>query len=80
MVVSEALRAIRHAKAAVTKVDELLRDLDETDASLPLSHRFSNVMAEPLDLSSGGRVTRLRQRLAVAVDKFAERLGRDFLG
>ena len=75
----EALRHIRAAKALVNAVESILAELGQTDTALPLSHRFSNVMAEPLDLSGDDRVLRLRRQLATAVDKLARRLARDFV-
>lgn len=76
----EALRRIGAAKALVNAVESVLGELGQTDTALPLSHRFSNVMAEPLDLSGDDRVLRLRRQLAIAVERLAKRLARDFVG
>lgn len=78
--VAKARQKITEAKAVVAEIERLLARMGQADPSIPLSRRFSNVMAEPIDLASTRQTSRDRSRLADAVDQFAKCLTRHFVG
>jgi Fe-S-cluster containining protein len=77
--VSRAQQHIRSARTRAEEVLRLLRELGQTDESLPLSRRYALLMAEPIDFSSGEAQVERRGELMLAVAALVERLERDFL-
>ena len=71
-----AQRQIREAKTLIRKVESFL---PRFVASRPLSHKFSDAMAEPIDLAAGNATDHLAG-LAEAVEKLAQKMRREFLG
>jgi Fe-S-cluster containining protein len=74
-----ALRAIADAKRRAQAVREILRELGDTDESLPLSRRYQRMMRQPIDLAGSHRAVRLRGKLMLAVAELTRALERDFL-
>lgn len=74
-----ALKAIQLARRKAEKIRRLLRELGDTDETVPLSRRYARVMRQPVDLSAEERLVDLRGELMMAVADLAGVLGRDFL-
>ncbi len=74
-----ALKSIAVAVRAANRVGRLVRELGETDETLPLSGRYARIMAQPIDFAGDTRVIKQRSELMLAVDKLAKILERDFL-
>ena len=75
---TSALRTIAVAKRRVEEVRHLLRELGDTDESVPLSRRYQRMVREPMDLSQPRRC-RLQERLMRAVGELAQVLEEKFL-
>ena len=76
---ASALKTIARALREVAVIQRLLVQLGQADEHLPLSRRYREVMRQPMDLSGGEKIPRLRGRLMSAVGRLAEVLQRDFL-
>jgi Fe-S-cluster containining protein len=74
-----ALKSIAAATLAVEAVRRLVRELAETDETLPLSRRYARIMAQPIDFAGDKAVIKRRSELMLAVDRLAKILERDFL-
>lgn len=79
MSASAALKRIAHAKKLAENVRQLLRRLGDHDEQLALTKRYSNVMAQPIDLSGGEEASDARGELMLAVNDLMHVLQRDFL-
>jgi len=78
MMANAALKKISAAKLKAAKVRGLLRQLGNEDESGALTHRYSEVMSAPMDLSDENDVER-RGELMLAVNELMQLLQRDFL-
>jgi len=76
----QALKSIRRALRFAGRVRRILRELGDTDESVPLSRRYQRMMRQPIDLSADERLADLRGELLLAVADLAGALERDFLG
>lgn len=74
-----ALKKIAEAKRRSAEVLKLVRQLGNTDESLPLNQRYSAVIAQPIDMSADENEIERRGELMMAVSKLTDTLGRDFL-
>ena len=74
-----ALKSIQHARRRAENVRRLLRELGDTDESMPLSRRYQRLMRQPIDLSDGDRLGDLRGELMLAVGELVGLLEREFL-
>jgi hypothetical protein len=74
-----ALGSIAGANRAAKRVRQLVRELGETDETLPLSRRYARIMAQPIDFAGDEAVIERRGELMLAVDRLAKVLERDFL-
>lgn len=74
-----ALKKIAEAKRRAAEVLKLVRQLGNTDESLPLNQRYSAVIAEPIDMSADEADIERRGELMMAVSRLVETLERDFL-
>jgi len=74
-----ALKLIQQARARADKVRRILRELGDTDETLPLSRRYQRMMREPIDLSADERIVELRGELMLAVGELVGALEKDFL-
>ena len=75
-----ALKTIQAGRAAAEEVRRILRELGDTDESVPLSRRYQRQMREPMDLAGEERLIDLRGELMMAVSRLVGLLERDFLG
>ena len=73
-----ALKSIEQAKRHAENVRRILRELGDTDESVPLSRRYQRMMRQPIELSDG-RASDLRGELMMAVAELVAVLERDFL-
>jgi hypothetical protein len=74
-----ALKKIAEAKRRADAVLKLVRQLGNTDESLPLNQRYSAVIAEPIDMSADEADIERRGELMMAVSRLVETLEEDFL-
>jgi Fe-S-cluster containining protein len=74
-----ALKKITEAKRRAAEVLDLVRQLGNTDESLPLNQRYSAVIAEPIDMSADEVEIERRGELMMAVSRLVDTLERDFL-
>jgi uncharacterized protein len=74
-----ALKAIQRARRRADEVRRILRELGDTDESLPLSRRYQRLMRQPIDLSGDERTVDLRGELMMAVAELVAVLEGDFL-
>jgi hypothetical protein len=74
-----ALKSIQNALRCAEKVRSILRELGDTDESVPLSRRYQRMMREPVDLSAEPRLIDLRGELMMAVAELVSVLEREFL-
>ncbi len=74
-----ALKKIAEAKRRADEVLKLVRQLGNTDESLPLNQRYAAVIAEPIDMSADEADIERRGELMMAVARLVETLERDFL-
>ena len=75
-----ALKTIREARRRAEKVRRLLRELGDTNETVPLSRRYQRMMRQPIDLAAGDYLCDLRGELMLAVGELVGLLERDFLG
>ncbi len=78
MTAGTALKKISQAKAQAAKVRELLRDSGQRGEQTALTHRYTEVMIAPVDLSVAGEADQ-RAELMLAVNDLMQMLERDFL-
>ena len=76
---STALKKIAEARRRADEVLKLVRQLGNTDESLPLNQRYSAVIAEPIDMSADEADIERRGELMMAVSRLVETLEQDFL-
>jgi hypothetical protein len=76
---SLALKKIAETKRRADEVLRLVRLLGNHDESLPLNHRYSAVIAEPIDMSADETEIERRGELMMAVSRLVASLERDFL-
>jgi Fe-S-cluster containining protein len=76
---TRALKKIAAAGQRVEAVLALVRQLGQTDESLPLNRRYAAIMAEPIDMSADQAAIERRGELMMAVSRLVETLERDFL-
>ncbi len=74
-----ALRTIGAARKRVEAVRRILRELGDTDESVPLGRRYQRIMRQPIDLAADERLVELRGELMTVVGAMAAILERDFL-
>ena len=74
-----ALKKIAEAKRRADAVLKLVRELGNSDESLPLNQRYAAVMTQPIDMSADEVEIERRGELMMAVSKLVETLERDFL-
>ena len=74
-----ALKSIQNALRRAEKVRGILRELGDTDESVPLSRRYQRMMRQPIDLSADPRLIDLRGELMMAVAELVSVLEREFL-
>ncbi len=79
MMPAAALKKIADAKRRAAEVLKLVRQLGNTDESLPLNQRYAAVIAEPIDMSADEADIERRGELMMAVSRLVESLERDFL-
>lgn len=78
MTAAAALKKIRETKKRAEEVRELLRQCGQQDEALALTHRYSEVMSAPLEMSVPEDAER-RGELMMKVGELMSVLGRDFL-
>jgi len=74
-----ALKAIQQARRRADSVRRILRELGDTNESVPLTRRYQRMMRQPIDLSAGQRFIDLRGELMTAVAEMVGQLEKDFL-
>jgi Fe-S-cluster containining protein len=74
-----ARKSIQATRRRANKVRRILRELGDTDETVPLSRRYQRMMREPIDLSADKRIGDLRGELMMAVAELVGALERDFL-
>ncbi len=79
MDVETALSKIADTLRLAEKVRVILRHLGQTDEQFALTHRYSEVMKAPIDLSGGDDTTELRGELMLRVHDLMQTLQQDFL-
>lgn len=77
--VSHALEKILATRRQVEVVRSLVRELGQTDESVPLNRRYAALASEPIDLAADNRNVMRRSKLMASVDKLARFLEQDFL-
>lgn len=77
---SAALKAIQQARRRAERVRRILRELGDTDETVPLSRRYQRMMRQPIDLADDPRIVDLRGELMRAVGELAGTLENNFLG
>ena len=78
MTAGAALKKISDAKQRAGDVRDMLRSLGQRDERMALTHRYSEVMAAPMDFSKPDDVEK-RGELMLAVNDLMTRLQKDFL-
>lgn len=76
---ANALKSIREARRQADGVRQILRDLGDTDETVPLSRRYEKMMRQPVDLSAGRRLVNLHGKLMTAYAELMTVLGREFI-
>ncbi len=76
---SAAHRRIRHARRLVAQVESELESLGNTERHHPLIHRYSEVMARPINLGAGSGEARRRGRLLMSVDALMRFAHKEFI-
>jgi hypothetical protein len=74
-----ALKKIAATKRHAAEVLHLVRQLGNTDESLPLNQRYAADIAQPIDLSADEADIERRGELMMAVSRLVDLLERDFL-
>jgi len=75
-----ALEKIKDTLRHVQAVRELLRRLGNSEEQLPLSRRYAQIMAQPIDLSAGDESVEFRAKLLLEVEQLMRILHQEFLG
>ena len=75
-----ALKTIRDTRQRAENVRRILRELGDTDETVPLSRRYQRMMRQPIDLAAGEHLCDLRGELMLAVGELVGGLEREFLG
>jgi Fe-S-cluster containining protein len=78
MTANAALKKISEAKKRADKVRSLLRSLGQRNEQMALTHRYTEAMGAPMDLSKPAKVEQ-RGELMLAVNDLMVLLQRDFL-
>jgi Fe-S-cluster containining protein len=78
MTAGAALKKIAEAKSRAEKVRELLRSLGQREERMALTHRYTEAMSAPVDLSDETNAER-HGELMLAVNDLMSVLQRDFL-
>jgi uncharacterized protein len=78
MTPAAALKKISDVKTRAEKIRELLRLLGQRKETMALTHRYAEVMAQPMNLAKPADTER-RGELMLAVNDLMVRLQRDFL-
>jgi hypothetical protein len=78
MTAGVALKKISEAKNRAERVRELLRSVGQRDERMALTHRYTEAMNAPVDLSDENGAER-RGELMMAVNDLMTILQRDFL-
>jgi hypothetical protein len=78
MTPAAALKKIHAARLQAENVKSLLRALGQKEERMPLTHRYTEVMASPIDLSDETGAGR-RGELMLAVNDLMSQLQQDFL-
>jgi len=73
-----ALKRIAAARRNADAVFKLVRDLGNTDETKPLSQRYADVAAQPMDMTSEDAELERHGELMMAVARLMEELERDF--
>ena len=76
---SPALKLIQQARDQAERVRRILRELGDTDETVPLSRRYQRMMRQPIDLSADERIVDLRGELMLAVGELVGILESEFL-
>jgi len=74
-----ALKSIQQAHCRADEVRRILRELGDTDETVPLSRRYQRMMRREIDLSAEERLIDLRGELMMAVAELVGVLEREFL-
>lgn len=74
-----ALKTIAEARRCADGVRELVRQLGQADERMPLSRRYAQIIAAPIDLTADEGKVEERSELMLAVHKLTKILERDFL-
>ncbi|MDB6032558.1 MAG: Flagellin N-methylase [Verrucomicrobiales bacterium] len=74
-----ALRLIQKTRKQAEKVSSLLMQLGSKSLAQPISHRFHEVMSQPLDLSAGEDFLELRSALMKEMDDLMRLVQKEFL-
>lgn len=74
-----AQKTVRETRGRARAVLQLIRELGDTDETLPLNRRYAAVIAQAIDLSGDEADAERRGKLMLAVAKLVESLERDFL-
>ncbi len=78
MTPAAALKKIKAAKKRAELVRELLRQCGQRDEAMALTHRYSEVMSAPMDMSAPEEAER-RGELMMVVSELMDTLQREFL-
>jgi hypothetical protein len=78
MTEAAALKKIRETKKQAEGVRELLRQCGQRDEAIALTHRYSEVMSAPVDMSAPEEAER-RGELMMAVSELMGILQKEFL-
>jgi hypothetical protein len=74
-----ALKSIREAQQRADAVRQILRELGDTDETVPLSRRYERMMRQPMDLSAGKRLVNLHGKLMIVYSELMTVLGKEFI-
>ena len=74
-----ALKTIQATRRRAENVRRILRELGDTDETVPLSRRYQRMMRAPIDLAADERLGDLRGELMMAVAELVGALEHDFL-
>lgn len=76
---AQAERVVAEAKRRAQTVRDWVRELGQTDETLPLNVRYRRIMKEPLDLTKGRQTDKLRGQFMQAVDELMQYVQKEFL-
>jgi len=74
-----ALKLIARARTKAQKIREQMRRLGNSEEHLPLSRRYAQIMAAPIDLSGDEELVEVRAKLMLEVDALMKIIHREFL-